>query len=97
MKWFKTLHLYYNTEEIKVRTTDDLKFSIVDKVRAYCDTHQYTYNTIDGIKVFFPKGWALVRASNTGPNLTLRFEAETESELKKIQKEFMNVLEILQK
>ncbi len=48
----KTLHLYYNTEEIKVRTTDDLKFSIVDKVRAYCDTHQYTYNTIDGIKVF---------------------------------------------
>lgn len=93
----KTLHLYYNTEEIKVRTTDELKFSIVDKVRAYCDTHQYTYNTIDGIKVFFPKGWALVRASNTGPNLTLRFEAETESELKKIQKEFMNVLEILQK
>ena len=52
---------------------------------------------LDGLKVFKEEGWALLRASNTGPNLTLRFEATSEKELKNIQNEFMDVLGILQK
>ena len=39
----------------------------------------YTNLDIDGVKVLFDDGWALVRASNTGPNLTLRFEATNET------------------
>ena len=57
----------------------------------------YSYSEVDGVRIYKENGWALVRASNTGPNLTLRFEANTERELKKIQEEFMAVLEILQK
>ncbi len=91
------LNKYYNTEEIKVKTTDALKFKIVDEVIKYCDDHHYKYNTIDGIKVYKENAWALVRASNTGPNLTLRFEGTTPRELKKIQEEFMNVLKKLEK
>lgn len=93
----KGLKHYFNTGEIKVKTTDEKKFKIVEGIKKYCDTHKYEYQTIDGIKVFKDNGWALVRASNTGPNLTLRFESTTESGLKKIQKEFMDVLNILQK
>ena len=45
---------------------------------------------IDGVKVFFEDGSALVRASNTGPHLTVRFEAKTRSRLDDIEKEFMD-------
>ena len=44
-------------------------------------------NLIDGIRVSFDDGWALVRASNTGPNLTLRFEAASKKRLKEIEEE----------
>ncbi len=93
----KNLNTYYNTGEIKVKTTDEKKFEIVEGIKKYCDNHNYEYSTIDGIKVFKGDSWALLRASNTGPNLTLRFESTSEKELKKIQKEFMDVLGILEK
>ena len=44
----------------------------------------YKINNIDGVRVNFEDGWALVRASNTGPNVTARFEAKTEDRLKEI-------------
>ncbi len=53
---------------------------------------KYEYNDIDGVRVNFDYGWALVRASNTGPNLTLRFEATTEEELNKLKEEFTSVV-----
>ena len=40
----------------------------------------------------FDNGWALVRASNTGPDITARFEGTTEEDMKKIEKEFMDLL-----
>jgi|TARA_R100001143_G_scaffold8466_1_gene10615 phosphomannomutase/phosphoglucomutase len=45
--------------------------------------------TIDGVRVNFGKGWGLVRASNTVPGLTLRFEAETEEDLEQIKQQFI--------
>ena len=47
---------------------------------------------IDGVKAKFEDGFALVRASNTGPNITMRFEATTEERLKELQEEFTNEL-----
>ena len=47
---------------------------------------------MDGIRVTFDDGWALVRASNTGPDLTVRFEAKTERRLNEIQDEFITVI-----
>ena len=49
-------------------------------------------NDIDGVRVSFSDGWALVRASNTGPNLTLRFEALNEKRLDEIKEEFMDLV-----
>ena len=52
---------------------------------------------IDGVKVLFDDGWALVRASNTGPNVTARFEASTEERLSELQDEFISLINELNK
>ena len=69
---------YYSTPEIKFTSPDTIKFTVVDKVIQYVKSKNYSYKDIDGVRVEFNDGWALVRASNTGPNLTARFEANTE-------------------
>lgn len=84
---------YYSTEELKFTTPDDIKFGIVDKIGDYAKSMGYNYLTIDGVKVLFDDGWALVRASNTGPNITARFEASTKERLEEIQEEFISKLE----
>ncbi len=84
---------YYSTEEIKVAAPDDIKFDVVEKVKTYCINKNYPMITVDGVRVTFDDGWALVRASNTGPNITVRFEAKTEERLLAIQKEFMDLLD----
>ena len=83
---------YYSTEEIKIASSDDKKFGVVEKVREYADSKGYTYLDIDGVRINFDDGWALIRCSNTGPNITLRFEAKTEERLDELQKEFMDLV-----
>lgn len=51
--------------------------------------------TIDGIRIEFPDGWGLVRASNTQPLLVMRFEAETEEKMNLYQKSFEEVVKTL--
>ena len=81
---------YYNTPEIKIAVSDENKKEVVDKVIEY--THKKKYKTIeiDGVRIDNKDSWALIRQSNTGPNLTLRFEATTEKKLDKLQNEFIN-------
>ena len=88
--YLKDIVKYYSTTEIKYKSTDDNKFKVVDKIREYCDMKQYKYLDIDGVKAKFDDGFALVRASNTGPNITARFEATTESRLNELKNEFEN-------
>ncbi len=84
---------YYSTPEIKVKVTDESKFKIVEGVSNYAKGQDYNILDIDGVRVTFEDGWALVRASNTGPNLTIRFEAKTEERLEEIQEEFNKVID----
>ncbi len=89
---FEGINFYYNTPELKLAVSDDVKFKVVDKVKEYAKDKQYKYLDVDGIRVQFEDGWALVRASNTGPNLTLRFEASSTERLEEIKKEFEDVV-----
>jgi len=84
---------YYNTPELKIEVSDDYKFELVDKVKEYSLSKNYSINDIDGVRVTFEDGWALVRCSNTGPNLTVRFEATTNERLEEIKNEFLEVIE----
>lgn len=90
--WLDNINHYFSTEELKFKTTDQKKFKVVNKVKEYAKKKDYSFVDIDGIRVEFEDGWALVRASNTGPNITVRFEAKTEARLDEIQKEFTAVL-----
>ena len=83
---------YYSTEELKFTSSDDKKFGVVDKVKEYVESKGYTFLDIDGIRVNFDDGWALVRCSNTGPNITARFEASTEERLEELKEEFVGVI-----
>ena len=87
------ISVYESTPEIKIATSDDIKFDIIEDVKKYCISKSYNVLLIDGVKVFFDDGSALVRASNTGPNITVRFEAKTRERLKEITDEFMNLID----
>jgi phosphomannomutase/phosphoglucomutase len=77
-----------NTPEIIIPVADDYKFELVEKIIKNADFSSGKVNTMDGIRVDFSNGWGLVRASNTGPALTARFEADTQENLEIIQDEF---------
>lgn len=86
------INRYYSTPEMKYKTTDENKFYVVEKIENYCKEKGYTYNSIDGVRVTFVDSWASLRASNTGPNLTARFEASTEERLESIKNEFESLI-----
>ena len=77
-----------STPEINIDVTDESKFSIIEALHdaQWGDAAELT--SIDGVRVDYPHGWGLVRASNTTPVLVLRFEAETEAELQRIKDVF---------
>jgi phosphomannomutase / phosphoglucomutase len=64
----------FATPEIRIEAPEEEKFAIVDRAAAYF-TDRYPVNTIDGVRITFPHGWGLLRASNTQPVLVMRFEA----------------------
>ncbi len=73
----------FSTPEIRFECDDSLKFSVTEKISEAFLT--YDVNTIDGARINFENGWALVRASNTQPALVLRFESSTEEGLNHIK------------
>ena len=76
------------TPEIKIPIPDDEKFALVDRISAECNFTGATLTDLDGLRADYPEGWGLIRASNTTPALTLRFEADSEDELQKIRSIF---------
>jgi phosphomannomutase/phosphoglucomutase len=86
------INKYYSTPEIKFSSTDDRKWNVIERIKQYSENKQYKTLQIDGVKVYFQDGWALVRCSNTGPNITARFEANTEEKLEEIKKEFVDLI-----
>ena len=72
------------TPEIRVECPDEVKFSLVEKAREHF-RQKYPIIDVDGVRVLFNHGWGLLRASNTQPALVLRFEAETEKQLREYQ------------
>lgn len=73
-----------STPEIRVDCPEEIKFSLVEEVKKELSKGNKTVD-IDGVRVEFPDGWGLIRASNTQPALVLRFEAQTEERLSEIR------------
>ena len=87
------INKYYSTPEIKIKSTEEEKYNIVEKVRKYALSQGYNICTIDGVRIEFSDSWMLARAAQTGPEVTLRFEAMTKERLNELQEEFRKVIE----
>lgn len=88
---------YVTTPEITKNVADDKKFDMIEKAVNAFKMLGYNVIDVDGARVIFENGWGLIRASNTSPKVTMRFEATSQEELDKIQKEFEKVLDEISK
>ncbi len=93
------LPVTYSTEEIKVHTTEEKKFKLMDKIKDELKSPPKDFPKIkdiidvDGVRVIFEDGWGLVRASNTTPVLVTRFESTNENNAKLYEKEFNKLIQ----
>ncbi len=88
---FAALPNAISTPEIIVDLGEDgAQHAFMRKLVERADFSDANVSDIDGLRVDYPCGWGLVRASNTTPSLVIRFEADDESGLKQIQQIFRN-------
>lgn len=71
---------YYSTEEVRVPCSDDEKFGIIAKITDKAQ-QKYQCSTVDGVRILYPDGWGLIRASNTQPVIVIRCEGRTQQAL----------------
>ena len=82
---------FVSTPELRVDCEDDKKFGIMTKASAHFKALHDVID-VDGVRIQYPDGWGLVRASNTQPVLVMRFEALTHERLTEIRNEMENWL-----
>ncbi|WP_069637419.1 phosphomannomutase/phosphoglucomutase [Campylobacter pinnipediorum] len=90
-KELNKLPTLFSTDELKIKVDEESKFKIVESFKNSIKNNKANLPKIesiieiDGIRIKFKDGWALVRASNTTPIIVTRFEATNENFLKEIQ------------
>jgi phosphomannomutase/phosphoglucomutase len=87
----------FATPELRIASSDNDKFAVVERVsqrlRRDVRLTKEKFTLIDGVRIDFADGWGLIRASNTEPVLSLRFEALSEERLNEIRSIFETALE----
>jgi phosphomannomutase/phosphoglucomutase len=75
----------YSSPELRFDTVEEKKFALVQRCTEKLKAKGLELITVDGVRVTFPDGWGLIRASNTTPILVVRYEATTQARLTEIQ------------
>jgi phosphomannomutase/phosphoglucomutase len=82
-----------NTPELQIKLQEGENYALIDKLQKTARFHgAREVITIDGLRVEYPDGFGLARSSNTTPVIVLRFEADNDAALKRIQDDFRSVL-----
>ncbi len=92
-KIVKDFPKYYSTPEIKIPCSDKIKFSVIEKIKDYAKEKNYPINDIDGVRITYINGWVLVRASNTGANITFRAESTVEAGILSLKNIYLPMIE----
>jgi phosphomannomutase/phosphoglucomutase len=87
----------YASPELRVDTVEEKKFEIVKRATEWLRKAGHSLVDVDGVRVTFPDGWGLIRASNTQPILVLRFEAKTPERLEEIRQLIEGTVEKMQR
>ncbi len=82
----------YSTPEIDIEFNNNDHHEFMAKLRGVDDFENYDISEIDGIKISNKTSWGLVRASNTSPKITLRFESVSQDELNKIKNKIKSAI-----
>lgn len=102
-KEIESLPKTYSTQEIKVHTTEEEKFLLIDKLKELLQNPPSDFPKIkeiidvDGVRVIFEDGWGLVRASNTTPVLVTRFESANQSQAKLYEQKLNELIKAAKK
>ena len=98
----KPFDAVYTSNEVRFPCANELKKPVLEKLKEYVNTHKDMFGTeikdivtLDGMRIVFDGGFALIRQSNTEPVFTLRFEAKTKDECEHIQKCMLDKLDEL--
>lgn len=86
------LPAYHSSPQIRLPCPDAIKAEVVERVKKHFKA-SYPINELDGARIDFGEGWALVRASNTQPVLSLRFEAKSEENLEHLKVQVLDQVE----
>jgi phosphomannomutase/phosphoglucomutase len=89
---FTELPQNFSTPEINISVSDENKFSLVNKIRKVLEKENGEISSLDGIRIDKDSCWGLIRASNTSPNLVLRFEGNSPQDLDDIKNVFKNAI-----
>jgi phosphomannomutase/phosphoglucomutase len=89
---FATLPQTINTPELKLEMAEGEHFKFMDRLKEKANFPGAKITTIDGLRADFPDGWGLARPSNTTPTVVMRFEADNEHALQRIQNQFRDLL-----
>ena len=81
---------YCSTPEIRIDCKDDDEKILVSLKMINYFKNKYDCCEIDGVRINYSNGWALIRSSNTQPVIVFRFEADNETNLKKIKNEVLD-------
>jgi phosphomannomutase/phosphoglucomutase len=84
-----------NTPEILIPVDETRKFEVIRRLAESADFSPGKVSTLDGVRVDYSHGWGLLRASNTSPNLTARFEADTEEAMATIKQAFRDQMALV--
>ena len=82
----KTVKVYHSVFS-EIRAGENGKRLVVERMKDYAHKNKYKTLELDGVRIEFDNGWGLIRFSNTSPNLTIRYEANNQENLKVIENE----------
>ena len=88
-----TLPKIFVSPEIFIKTSDEEKFLIIEKLKNYLRKEKIDFIDVDGARIQFKNGWALARASNTSPYIKIRFEGKTKKDLIAIKKRALKIFQ----
>ena len=90
---FDALPNSINTPELRIEFAEGEHYAFMDKLKASADFKDAQVSKIDGLRVDYQDGFGLIRPSNTTPILVLRFEADSDAALARIQAEFKSLIQ----
>jgi phosphomannomutase len=83
----------YPFERINFICADEQKFSLIEALKQKLNQRYPNINDMDGLRIDFPDGWVLIRASNTEPKIRLTIEANNQARFDELKAEFSALLE----